>query len=206
MMYDLLIGANIFLSLLVAIRYVEETWHKRANPALATWVVMLLVMGILVFMYSQSPKKTWTGNINMVAGAVGSLVIFFGVLITNVRDKTLHLAFNRVQIFSLVGCGLVMGFWIVVKNPFIAYIVVQGLALVAYFPTFHRLLTTRRVSEPINAWILSLASNVLGIYPAWVKNDTHAWIHLGRTTGITLFVLTVIAWKNRQAKKTSSCA
>ena len=180
------------MMLISAVVYVYQTATHKAHPVPATWVLMLVVLGLSFWMYWTSPRKSWTGNIAVTSGLVNIIIILAGVIATNVRDRTLSVAFDKVQKYCLLAGGVVVVFWAITREPLIAYILVQVIALIAYLATVKRLWRAEKSTEPVFIWVAVLIACLCAIYPAWIKNDTFAWIYLGRAVPSTSFVVVLI--------------
>jgi len=191
-MYESTVLATVFLMLYSAWDYVRRAWKRETNPVPATWILMMVMMGLSFWMYWASPDKTWTGNIAVTSGVVNVMIILAGVIMTNLRYNTLKVAFDKVQKQCLAGGAGVAVFWFITDQPLISYTLVQCIALIAYFATVKRLWKAELSTEPLLLWVSVLLANLCAIYPAWVKEDTFAWIYLARAVPSTIFMIYLI--------------
>lgn len=192
-MYEVTVLATVVLMLVSGVDYVRRAWIRETNPVLATWILMTVVLVLSFWMYWDSPQKSWTGNIAVTSGLVNIFIILFGVIAVNIHYSTLRIAFDRVQQWCLAGGAGIFLFWLVTDQPLISYILVQCIALIAYFATAKRLWRTRRSTEPMFLWVAVLLATLCAIYPAWVKDDLFSWIYLGRAIPSTIFMIYLIA-------------
>jgi len=198
--YEITVLVTVVLMLVSAVDYVHRAWIRETNPVPATWILMMVMMGLSFWMYWVSPRKSWTANIGVTAGVINITIILIGVILTNIRYKTLNVAFDRVQKWCLAGGAGVVVFWSLTKEPLISYTLVQCIALIAYIATVKRLLKATKSTEPLFLWCAVLLANLSALYPAWVKNDPFSWIYLGRAVPSTILVIYLIARIKRRAR------
>lgn len=202
-MYTISVVAVVCLMLWAAIDYVRRAHKRPSDPVLATWILMAVMMGLSFWMYWESPDKTWTGNIGVVAGVVNIAIILGGVVRAQWKYDTLRLAFNKVQAWCLFGGGVIVLFWLCTGNPLVSYVLVQCIALAAYFATVKKLWGAKKSSEPYLLWGVVLAANVVALYPALDRADVYSWIYLGRaipSTAIVLFLIYRIKSRMRKSE------
>lgn len=200
-MYEAAVIGTVVLMLISAVDYVRRAWIRETNPVPATWMLMTVMMGLSFWMYWMSPRRSWTANIAVTAGAVNVAVILSGVIATNIRDGTLHVAFDRVQRWCLAGGAVVVVFWSLTDQPLIAYTLVQCIALIAYAATVRRLWSAERSAEPLFLWIVVLLATLCAIYPAWVRNDPFSWIYLARAVPSAVLIIWLIARIKRRMRQ-----
>ena len=184
-----------------AVDYVRRAWKGETNPVLATWILMTVVIGLSFWMYWNSPKFSWTGNIGLIAALFNIMIILTGVIATNLKNGTTGVAFNGVQLLCLVLGGVVFVFWLLTDQPLTAYVLVQCIALIAYAATVKRLWNSERSTEPQFLWTSVLLASLCALYPAWVKHELFAWIYLARAIPSTAVVIYLIARIKRQMVK-----
>lgn len=203
-MYEAAVLGTVVLMLISAVDYVRRAWIRETNPVPASWILIVVTMSLSFWMYWQSPKRSWTGNIALTSALVNTSIILTGVIATNIRYGTLSVAFDKVQKWCLAsGMGIVV-FWLIADSPLISYILVQCIALVAYFATVKRLMKAERSTEPLFFWIVVLGAALCAIYPAWVKNDLFSWIYLGRavpSTALVVYLVTKIKIRMHRASR-----
>ncbi len=205
-MYEVAVLGTVVLMLVCAVDYVRRAWIRETNPVPATWILMMVMMGLSFWMYWLSPRKSWTANIGVTAGLVNIVIILTGVITTNIHYGTLKVAFDKVQRWCLVGGTGVVAFWFITDQPLISYTLVQCIALIGYFATAKRLLKAERGTEPLFFWVVVLFATLCAVYPAWVKNDPFSWIYLGRAVPSTTFVIYLIARTKRKMRRATELA
>lgn len=193
MVYEFTVLAAAVLMLVSAVDYVRRMWVRETNPVPATWILMMVMMGLSFWMYWNSPRKSWTANIGVTSGMVNVIIILTGVVVTNICHGTLRVAFDRVQKWCLAGGAGVVVFWFFTDQPLVSYSLVQFVALIGYFATVKRLLKAECSTEPLFLWIAILCAMLCALYPAWTKNDPFSWIYLARAIPSTIFVIYLIA-------------
>lgn len=188
-MYEAAVLGTVVLMLVSAVDYVRRAWIRETNPVPASWILIVVTMGLSFWMYWQSPKRSWTGNIALTSALVNTSIILTGVIATNIRYGTLKVAFDRTQKWCLASGVGIVAFWLITDSPLISYILVQCIALIAYFATMKRLWKAGRSTEPLFLWIAAFCAMLFAIYPALVKNDLFSWIYLGRTVPSTALMI-----------------
>jgi hypothetical protein len=198
-MYEAAVLFTVTFVMFAAVDYVRRAWIRETNPVPATWILLLTMMSLSLWMYRSSEHRSWTANIGVVAGWVNCLVILVGVVAANRRHGTLSVSFSTVQRRCLIAAGCVVLFWSVTRGPLLAYTLVQCIALIAYLATVQRLWRAERTTEPWQFWASMLLTSCTALYPALVKHDPFAMIYLGRSIPSTSFMLYVIFRINRRS-------
>jgi len=193
--YLLLVVICAVVSLGGAVYYVHCALGGKAKPVIATWILMMVMMGLSVWTYAHSPSKSLTANIGIIAGAVNVFMILTGVVWMNIRrGVSLRATFDLIQILCLLGGVGVFVFWVVTESHLISYIAIQAIALLAYAATVNKLRKAHTITEPLLFWIAMLVAGLSAIYPAVVRQDVFAAIYLIRavpSTGIVIYLI----WK-----------
>lgn len=201
-MYEIAVLGTVLLMFVSAVDYVRHAWKRETKPVPATWILMVTVTGLSFWMYWTSPKWSLTANIGVVTAFVNTAFILGGVIAANIRWGTLSVAFDKVQKWCLAGGAGVVVFWSLTNNPLLSYVLVQFIALIAYFATVKRLWKAEHCTEPMFTWMTVLLAGLCALYPAWTKNDVFAWIFLARaipSTGLMVFLIARIKSRMRQA-------
>ncbi len=201
-MYEFMVLATVVLMMISALDYVRCAWAGKSHPVPATWILMLVVMGLSFWMYWESPRRSWTSNIAVTAGLANIIIILSGVIAANIRYGTLRVAFDTVQRRCLAGGAVVVAFWFLTNELLIAYVLVQCIALIAYAATVKRLWRAENSTEPIFVWVAVFLATICSLYPAWVKNDPFAWIYLARAVPSTGFVIFLILRIKKRLRRT----
>ncbi|MBU1202684.1 hypothetical protein KKH39_01435 [Patescibacteria group bacterium] len=192
-MYGISVLVATVLLIVSGLDYVRRAWIGQTSPVPATWILIQVTLTLSFWMYWNSPEKSWTANIAVTAGLVNASIIFFGVMASHIRHRTLRVAFNKLQAWCLVGGGVIVIFWLISRRPLTSYILVQCIALVAYIGTVKKLWTAKGSSEPLFLWAAVLSASVIAIYPAWVKHDIFSWVYIIRAVPSTSFVIYLIS-------------
>lgn len=198
-MYEAAVITSVVLLLVSAADYVRRAWKGETKPVLATWILLTVMMSLSLWMYYHSDRMSWTANVGVTAGFVNVLMILIGIVATNLRNRTLHLAFDPVQRWCLLGGAGVLLFWFVTEQPLLSYGLVQLIALIAYVATVKRLWHAKASTEPLFLWTAVLTANLCAIYPAWTKHDPFSMIYLVRAVPATAGMIYLIARIKRRA-------
>lgn len=200
-MYELTVSAAAVLLVVSSLHYAWLAWEGRTKPVLATWILMLVMMSLACWMYLESPKPSWTANINVTAGVVNLAINLLGVTAGHVRRGTLHLAFDPVQKWCLVGGAVVVVLWFLTRDPLAMYLLVQVIAVIGLFATARKLWSAVGSTEPLFLWIAVFLAGLLSIYPAVDHDDIYAKIYLVRAIPSVVTVLVLIALAKRRGEQ-----
>lgn len=201
-MYEIAVILTTLLMLASSVYYVRCAWLRLTNPVPATWILMMVVMSLSLWMYWHSPRKSWTANIGVVTATVNVAIVLLGVIATNIRHRTLFVSFDRLQKRCLVGGGGIVVFWLITNQPLVSYVLVQIIALIGYFATVKRLFKAKHSTEPLFTWITVFLATLCALYPAWVKNDLFSWIYLSRAIPSTALIIYLIARIKKRMRQT----
>jgi len=202
--YDLIVLLTAGATIASAVRYAWLSWREDSDidPAPATWILMLVMVGLSFTMYMSSDKRSWSANIGITSGMASVSIILFAVITKNVRDHTLRVTFDRTQSGCILSGLIIVPVWVGTDNHLLSYTLVQCIALVAYYATIKKLRSAETISEPYFFWIIAVATSIAAIYPGWIKRDPYAAIYLGRAIPSTAYILYLI-WKiKKEAPKT----
>ncbi len=192
-MYEVVVWMTAILAVLLAMDYVRRAWIRETNPTPATWILMMVVMGLSYWMYWKSPEKSWGANIGLTSGVINVAIILAGVIATRIHLGTLkETVFDTVQKWCLVGGAAVAVFWFFTDRPLLSYVLVQCIAVIAYIATAQRLWKAKRSTEPLVLWVGMCIGSLCALYPAWVKQDPFAWIYLTRAIPSTILMVYLI--------------
>lgn len=138
-MYEVAFLGTIVLMSAGTVDYVRKAWIGKSSPVPATWILMFVMILLSFWMYWESPRKSWTANIGVTAGMVAIGFILAGVIAANIRYGALRVAFDKVQKWCLAAGGVTVVLWSFTDNPFLSYILVQVVGVVAYIATVKKL-------------------------------------------------------------------
>lgn len=192
-MRNAMVLVTVVLYTISAIHYVRMTWKGIVTPVPATWILMQVVFSLSIWMYWKSPHHSFTGNIGNVAGFINVCIIFLGVIGFHLKKKSFKVAFDDFQKICLVSGAIITIFWLFTNNSSKAYLLTQGLAILAYVPTVVRLSTAKKNTESFFLWCTVLLACLIALYPAIILQDKLAWIYLGRAipSGMLIIILMI---------------
>lgn len=204
MIYSLAVFMTVLFTLASSLDYIRRMWRRDGTqPRLATWILMMVVIVLSTVMYCHSPRMSWKGNIAVFSALANIASILTSLLVLKWRKGELLVEFDWVQKLCLIGGTLTVLFWVLTKDPFRAYIMVQAIAIIAYCPTVVKLWNASSSSEPASSWALVLAACVSAAYPALVDHDKFAYAFLIRAIPSTAFmVCLILRIKSRMVGKT----
>ena len=192
-LYVLFVATSATFLVLSALDYVRRAIRGETSPVPATWILMMAMMLLSLWMYLQSPKSSLASNIGVTAGVVNVGIILIGVMYTNIRQKRLRISFGRSQRTCLLSGVAIYLLWLITKKPLLSYTLVQLIAVAAYVATVQKLRKSKQSTEPIFLWVAALLGSLAAIYPAWVKHDVFACIYLARAIPSTIVILVLIS-------------
>jgi hypothetical protein len=106
--------------------------------------------------------------------------------------------FTKLDIACLLSAGLIIGFWKVTQQHFLSNMLLQFIMILAYLPTWERLLKGIKNTESFPVWWTFLAAAMFSILPARLSGDLVGTIYAGRAfvmTGFTLGLMLRIEWR-----------
>lgn len=189
--YEATVLATVILMVVAALDYVRRAWICQTTPTPATWILLVVTMVLSFTMYWEE-TGSWTANVGVPSAMFSVIIVLIGVVLVNVRDKTLNVVFDPVQRWCLMAGGVIFLLWCATHQALLAYTLVQCMALVAYSATAMKLWNARHSREPILFWLTVLAGSLCAVYPAWVRHDVYAWIYLARAVPSTAFMVFLI--------------
>ncbi len=201
-MYEAAVLATVILMIAAAADYVRRAWIRQTTPTPATWILLVVTMTLSFWMYWEK-NRSWTANIGVPAALVSVTIVLIGVTLVNKRDGTLTIVFDPVQKWCLIAGGAIFVLWTVTHQAFVAYTLVQSLALIAYSATAIKLWNARQSREPVLFWYTILVGSLCAIYPAWVKHDPYAWVYLARAVPSTSFMIFLIVRIKRRMRRSN---
>ncbi|MFH1193032.1 MAG: hypothetical protein V1656_01820 [Candidatus Jorgensenbacteria bacterium] len=204
-MYELTVSVSAVLLLVSSLHYAWLAWEGKSDPVLATWILMMVMMGLSCWMYFESPNPSWTANINVTAGMVNIAINLIGVTAGHIRRGTLGVAFDRIQSVCLVGGVVVVVLWFLTRNPYAMYVMVQVIALIALFGTARRLWGAVGSTEPVFLWVVVFFAGLCAIYPAVARDDEFAQIYLARAIPSVIFMIHLV-WKAKKRGERANLA
>jgi hypothetical protein len=201
-MYETAVVLTVVLMIVSAVDYVRRAWIQETNPAPTTWILIATTAVLSAWMYLVSPRRSWTANIQLISSVANSLIILIGVIASKVRFGKLKMEFDRGQKQCLLAGAAVVPFWMLTQQALLAYILVQAIAVIAYWATVKRLRHAKACSEPTFLWVCVLLASLCAVYPAWARRDLFAWILLVRvipSTAIMIYLISRAKQRMRQA-------
>lgn len=148
-MREVSILSVIIIILIITVIYIRELIKRKIKPALAMWISFSIAIVISMITYLKEGDNSFYDNImnatDLVYVVTISLaIIFFG-------DKSSR--FTRFDKGCLIAVLIISVFWLFTKNHLVTNILMQAILVIAYFPVFKRLITSKENSEPFIVWI-----------------------------------------------------
>jgi hypothetical protein len=194
---DICIGAAAVLMLLGTGQYVLKIRRGEIRPSLATWIMFALGSGLSLVSYLQVAHLDWkSGILNTIdTGAITAILI----AIFTRGDHAVRL--QRFEKIYLSVALLIVGVWAMMKSGLVPNLLLQGLMTWAYLPTIQKLLSARKNTESLSAWVMIFAASLCGLYPAIAGRQVLAVIYALRASGLVGITLVIIIRYELQAAK-----
>ena len=194
------------LMLCMAVRYCYLTAKQKIKPVLASWIIITVSLLLAFATFLKTIEVNFIDSlINNIIVAVGfpqALVVLGFIYFTYKKKKDFKIKFKPVQKASLLGSVVIVGFWIITKDPRASYIINQGLMLVGVFPTaWHLWKDAKENTEDVVFWVALLITALFAIYPAFVGGELLAKIYIFRSvpsTALIIFLMLRIERKNNR--------
>lgn len=158
--------------------YIRNAFKSPEKPALGMWVLFssATFLNVLsMFVHTSGESKALS---NMFS------IVDFSACIVVVCALTFSHVALRVEKFErkyFWGIPLIISFWIFTKDEFSANLLSQGLIVLGYFPTLHKIMKNGRNTEPFFPWGLNLAATLVSFYPAYAEHNILAEIYAWRS-------------------------
>lgn len=195
-MTGLFTWASVLLLTGSAIWYSRRIWKSVDAPVPATFILMFVVLGLSYIMYWDKPNASWTGNPGNLGGLVNVFIILVVLIARYWIDGTLAVSFNGLQKFCLAMGTVIVLVWLMTNDPFMGYLLMQGLALIAYTPTAERLIREKNPKDSNILWVSILIGALISILPTVSKRDWLGGIYLIRVIPSTALIVWLV-WKKR---------
>lgn len=127
-MRPVLVASSSVLALAATIPYVRDIVRGRTKPRLVSWLVWSVLLGIssaAAFATRQLPA----GVLSLCDALACALVVLLGY-------KHGHRTLGRLDVACLLGAGMALGLWGLVKSAAVAVVVVVVTDFLGAIPTF----------------------------------------------------------------------
>jgi hypothetical protein len=191
------LAAVVTLNLFILVRYVWLIRKKEIQPALAMWVFFTIaVVGSFVTYLSEGAHGPLDNILNtsdiVLVGSVSVAILLFG-------DKTSR--FTRFDFGCLGAVAAILVFWGFTREHAAAYLAIQAILVIAYFPVVRRIWRTDRNTEPFAVWIAMLLAAALALLSS---KGTLATIYSVRAVACTSLLLLLMArahWRQTASRE-----
>lgn len=173
-----------------ALRYVYQIRKHEITPALSTWIIFLVGMGLSLITYAIAEKHDFRSGIFNTMDVVAVIVVLVSLLIWGDRK----VRFKPFEKWYLIGAGLIIAYGIVSGNAWRSNVFTQVLMSFAYLPTFQKLITSKRNTESFTGWGCVLLAGFFALYPALVGGNTLAVIYATRNILFVAILLVVMTY------------
>ncbi|TSC60534.1 MAG: hypothetical protein LiPW15_412 [Parcubacteria group bacterium LiPW_15] len=186
--------------------YARLAWVGKSAPPLSTWTIFTITVTLSLPSYLSSGNRDALGAISNITDlfAVWSalIAILFG-------QKRQALKLTKADIFCLlaivkvcVAWAFVWYFWSKETAGLTAFWYIQGIMVIAYWPTITRLWKSKELTEPFGPWLGVILSMSLGLGAALTGNDRFpAAIYPLRAVVMVSIVIAIIVYKRRKLSR-----
>lgn len=193
--------AVLILSLSAAFINCYKIFIKQVKPTLSTWLIFFSATSLSFISYlSTSNKEFFASALN---GA--DVLTDVAIILTTIFFAETQWRLKPFEKYYLVGLIFIVGFWSFTQNAFYANLLLQVILALAYFPTIHNIIKSKRNSESFLVWGLILLSTVVSLFPtfnSWQeKGNVLAFIYSVRSFAfISLLMILMLIHHRKQSK------
>ncbi len=172
--------------------YCYQILREKVHPPPATFIILSLTFPFAFYMYAQNPNWSFTANIGLTS-AIMSVWVVAVFLITKLSlQKKLRIEVNLFQRITFLASFVILVFWFLTKDQFMAYILLQVSALISYIPVIKKLWKAQKNQDSIVFWGSLFLSTCVASYAAYEKNDVQSWIYILRAIPSTTIVIVLM--------------
>lgn len=193
-MYLTMVYTTAVIMLLGTAYYAVSIVRGKFAPPLGAFLILSVSFGLSWLVYTKIPDWSWTSNIGLASAVVSAWSLTATLLFFTLKKSRLSVSFNKTQKRTIIGAGCIILFWLVTDDPFWAYVLLQVLALVGYWPLVKSLYNEEH-NDSLVLWGAIWLSVLVSIYPAWQRANIEAYIYIvramvGATAVVALLVRT----------------
>ena len=190
----------IFLLLPTYVIYVMQIFKKEVKPTLSTWIIFSAATAINAISYLVATEIDYLSGVFLLTDAVSCSIICLMSVIFN-RSSVKFKPFEKYYLFT---ASMVVIFWFFTHNAFISNLLIQGLILVAFFPTAQNMITSKENTESFTLWTVELLASAISLYPAMVDGNLLSTIYSFRCCAEISVLLLIMRHYHLKNKITAS--
>ena len=185
--------------------YIGLVVAGRIQTVVASWIVSTTALLLSLVTYFSSPNANWLGG---TLNAASAFVVFCTLIAVYIRSRMegVPVRFTPFQVKCLIASAGITVLWIVIKwglkgTGVIPNVLTQVLLIISYTMLIVKFWGAQKNTESLITWWCVLISSVIGIYTAYLKTDSLAYLYAIRSTvmcAILVYALHRLNWKNRQ--------
>lgn len=176
-MKDLFVWFVALTMIFLACRYIYQIWQHKITPTLSTWIIFMTGTSLSLITYALAEKRDFKSGILSVMDTMVVASILVAILIWGKRG----MRFKSFEKWYLAGIGAIIVYGLISGDAWGSNLFTQVLITVGYIPTVQSLMTERRNTESISAWVFSLLAGIFALYPALVNGNSLAATYSIRT-------------------------
>ena len=182
--------------------YVYQIWRRKAVPTTSTWVIFLVGCGLSFTTYIIAENKDLkSGIMNTVDVAYVTLILAAIFLWTGHEMR-----FKPFEKWYLAAAGLILAYGIVTGDAWNSNILTQILMGIAYLPMWQKLLSEKRKTDSYFAWVPTIFTGAISLYPAIYEGNALAVIYSARAFFCTLATTLLMLYYQIKSNRTASAA
>lgn len=178
------------LMLVMNFWYCDLIIKGEIHPTLMTWVIFSVAVSLSLGTYWSS------GNHNLLSGICNitdTVLVLIVTLIIIFFGKNVRFEINTFEIICIILALIILVFWRITKAHEVSNLFLQGVMVIAYFPTFYQLWGALTTSESLVTWSISWLISFLGIITAVLGRDKLAIIYSTRAlVMITIMIFLIL--------------
>jgi hypothetical protein len=177
---------------------------KKTEPPFSTWLIFTATVTISFASYVASGKRD---ILSAISNTTDLFIVWATLIAILVGQRLTALRFTKVEIFCGIGIAKICIAWALTAHFFgreigglAAYWSIQGVMILAYWPTISRLAKSKTATEPFKPWLGTLCSMSFGLGSALVGGNYLAALYPARAIVMISVVLLIFAFKQKKAR------
>ena len=145
---------SAIVALVCFIPYIKDILKKQTKPHIYTWLIWLILQTVAVI--SQFKDGAGYGAWGLTVGLTFCFCIFLLSFKYGTKD------IKKFDIFCLVSSFIIIGFYLISKNPLVTMILITIIDFIGFLPTFRKGFNDPN-TETTSTFALSALSNIFSL-------------------------------------------
>ena len=182
-------GATFALMLLMNVWYCYLSIKGYISPTLMTWVMFCVAVSLSFSTYWSTSKHDLLSNISNTGD---TFLVFIVTVVVIFWGKNTRFDINTFEVVCILLSLIILIFWRITKAHKTSNLLLQGIMIIAYFPTFYHLWYATTTSESITTWSITWLAALLGVITGVLGKDKLAIVYSARSLIMVSILLILI--------------